>query len=828
MDKRYNHMQAEEAARELWEKEQTYAAKNNPGQPYTVDTPPPTASGSLHIGHVFSYTQTDIILRYKRMNGFSVVYPFGVDGNGLATERYVEKKHKVRGHDMPRSEFIELCLKESELMGQDFKQLWQQIGLSIDWNLFYSTISKRTRAIAQESFIRLHEKGFIYRKDEPALYCPTCHTTVAQAELDDSMVDTFFNDILFKDKDGNNLVISTTRPEMLPACVALFYHPNDERYKHLKDTVATVPLFGFTVPIMENDTVEIEKGSGLVMCCTFGDKSDIAWFKRFNLPYKGIMTPEGKFNEKTGFLAGLRVPAARKAVLEKLKEENLLQSQRAINHAVSVHERCKKEIEFIILHQWFVNLLEHKETFLQLAEQIEWSPKFMKSRYIDWVKNLGWDWCISRQRFYGVPFPDWQCADCGEIIFAKIDQLPIDPREVAYTGECPKCHGKNIKPDNDVMDTWNISSLTPYIIYDVVHGSDKVDLFDTKKVAEFLPMEMRPQAHDIIRTWAFYTIAKAWMHNKEIPWKNIVISGHVLSGTMKKISKSQGGAAVTPQDILKEFSADAIRYWTASGALGHDIAYSEEQIKIGQRLVTKLWNAFRFINKHSVTCDPANVPSDLGATNSWLLQMASECFASYHKYFEQYEFSLALDQIDKFFWKHFCDNYLEIIKDQLFNPANYSESTICATRWTLMTVGLRILQMYAPFVPYITETLYQTLYRKDMQTPSIHQLRYQDIQVSFVFPEQIIIANALLDIASTVRKLKTEKQLSLKTALESLVIKNDSIELLYALKKYEAVIKGVTQAAHVTFESNEEGESHINQENEQWHAVAVYKGIGPA
>lgn len=819
MDKQYDHKQSEQQLRTLWQREKVYQAVNNPGVPYTIDTPPPTASGSLHIGHVCSYTQTDIIARYKRMNGFSVVYPFGVDGNGLPTERFTEKKHGIRGIDLPRSEFVKLCLQESELMGEDFKALWQSLGFSIDWELFYSTISPRVIALSQESFIDLYEKGFVYRKAEPALYCPTCRTTVAQAELDDAQKDSFFNNIIFKDSHGKPLIVGTTRPEMLPACVALFYHPTDERYQHLKGTKAYVPLFDFMVPVLENDTVDPEKGTGLVMCCTFGDKTDIMWFKRYNLPYKGIMGPDGKFNGHAGILAGLSVKDARVKVIEELVKFELIQGQQPISHMVSVHERCKKEIEFIILTQWFIRLLEYKETFLELAETIQWYPSHMKCRYVDWVQNLGWDWCISRQKFYGVPFPVWHCVDCEQIIFAKRDQLPIDPQEVAYAGACPSCGGHNIRPDTDVMDTWNTSSLTPDILYDLLKQPPVGKLFEGSASAEFLPLDMRPQAHDIIRTWAFYTIVKAWMHQQKIPWKSIVISGHVLSDAKEKISKSKGGAAITPAYLLERYPADAIRYWTASGALGQDIAFSEGQMQIGQKLMTKLWNAYRFVHEHTLGCKPQDIPQELGVINEWLLQTASDCFVSYQNYLEKNEFSLALDAIEKFFWKNFCDNYLEIIKDQLFNPAYYDAQTVCATRWTLHQVGMRILQMYAPYLPYVTEALYEAIYKEQCQTISLHQTRYTEIQMPMAFQSSMPVADAIIGIVGTARKLKSEQKLSLKNPLAVMTVVAPSLEFADALKANDQILKGVTHAAQIDYQSNGANQSSITEKDGQWFAV---------
>ena len=704
MDKKYDHLQAEAAAQELWRSKDTYSSEHNPGPVYSIDTPPPTVSGSLHIGHIFSYTQTDIIARYIRMSGYSVFYPFGFDDNGLPTEKYVEKKLEIHAHSLRRSEFIQLCLKETVEVEKEFESLWRRIGLSVDWKACYSTIDERSRYISQLSFIELYKKNYIYRKNEPALYCTNCRTTVAQAELDDAEKASSFTDLIFK--SGNeDLIISTTRPELLAAVNAVFFHPNDARFTHLAGKMATVPYYNTQVPLLADPLVDPEKGTGLVMSSTFGDKTDVIWYKTHNLAYKPIIGLDGVLKPEAGPLAGMRVHSAREKILELLKEAGLVKSTRAITHTVNVHERCKKEIEYLILEQWFLALLPYKQQLIDAAHQIEWYPAFMKSRYINWVEHISWDWCLSRQRFYGIPFPAWHCTSCNKILLAEPDQLPIDPQETPYKGTCP-CGSSAIRPDTDVMDTWNTSSLTPYIC-----ASLREPLTEKIFSTDSIPMSMRPQAHDIIRTWAFYTIAKTWMHTGKIPWNKIVISGHVLSTEKEKISKSKGNSPLAPEKLLASFPADALRYWTASGSLGYDISFSENQIGIGQKLLIKLWNAFRFAEPALIDLDLTKVPHTLGLVNEWILHKASACFTTYSHYFKEHEFSLALSGVEQFFWGDYCDNYVEIIKDQLLNPDAYPAEDVAATRWTLGIVGLRILQLYSPFVPHITESLYGQLYK---------------------------------------------------------------------------------------------------------------------
>lgn len=793
MEKLYEHLKHEQSAQTLWNTNRVYAYDPNKSEKaYSIDTPPPTVSGTLHIGHVFSYTHADLVARYKRMKGYNVFYPMGFDDNGLPTERFVEKKNSTKAHLMKRSEFIALCLKETHEVEKLFENLWRQIGLSIDWSKTYSTISEQVRRTSQYSFIELYNKQLVYRKQEPALYCTTCRTSVSQAELDSAEVASSFNNIEFTTEDGQKLVIATTRPELLPACVAVFFHPEDERYKHLTNTFAITPIFEKPVRMMPDEKVDPAKGTGLVMCCTFGDQTDIHWYKTHKLPFVQVIGRDGKWSAESGPLAGLNVHDARKKILELLKESGALLEQKAITHNVNTHERCKQEIEYLILSQWFIKILDHKDRFLQLADQINWYPSFMKSRYKDWVGNLSWDWGISRQRFFGIPFPAWHCNDCSMVILAATKDLPIDPQEQAYPGKtCPQCQSSNLSPDTDVMDTWNTSALTPQINVGWPDGNpDKLNI----------PMSLRPQAHDIIRTWAFDTIVKSYYHHGSIPWHDIMISGHVLAGK-EKISKSKENSKMTPESLLSQYPADVIRYWSANGRLGADTAFSENQLKIGQRLITKLWNAFRFIEENIGS--PAQLPSNSvpkQAINQWIMHNFSNAYAQYQKQFETYEYQGALEAIEKFFWSDFCDNYLELIKDRFFNPDKYSQQDILEAKETLYNIGFGLLQTFAPFIPHITETLYQELYRAQEKAVSLHITILDNSRFSYSNQASAQLILNVLSIVAGVRKLKTEKQLSLKTDLQELIIFDTDPAILQALQSQATLLAGVTKAQVISFQ----------------------------
>lgn len=819
MDNQYNYKDVQKNAQQLWENESVYAPDRAAKKHYSIDTPPPTVSGSLHIGHIFSYTQTDIIARYKRMCGHSVFYPFGFDDNGLPTEKFVEKKENIQAHGLARSEFIARCLTATQEVEAQFKDLWQAMGLSVDWHYWYSTISEQSRRLSQLSFIDLYKKGYVYRKNEPALYCPFCRTTVAQAELDDKESASHFTDIAFKDIQGNDLIIGTTRPELLPSCVALLYHPDDARYQHLAETQAIVPLFGHSVPIIADELVIPDKGTGLVMSCTFGDTTDIEWFKKHALPYKQSLGSDGKFMDHVDLIAGLKPQEARKKILEELKSNELIRAQKDIVHMVNVHERCKKEIEFIVVPQWFIALLPYKKELIALADQVEWYPAFMKTRYVNWVENLSWDWCISRQRFFGIPFPAWHCNACAAITLAPESAVPVDPQENReIITACSSCGSSDIRPDTDVMDTWNTSSITPYLCRELFNNKQD-NPFDQKNIT-FVPMSMRPQAHDIIRTWAFYTLAKVWMHHKAVAWNSIVISGHVLAGSKEKLSKSKGNATLTPEKLLETYPADVIRYWTASGNLGYDVAFSEQQLKMGGRLTTKLWNAFLFIEAHIDKAIKPVFDGQKGILNEWLLHYASQTFEKYTHYLEINEFGMALNTVEHFFWHNFCDNYLELVKNQLFNPEKYTQEEVTATRATLYHVGLSLLQWFAPYLPYVTEELYQRVYSGTNREKSIHTLLYAHTQKQYSYTQSAEIVDQMVTLVTAVRALKSQHKLSLKVPFASLTIAGLTDHDKKAFQLHEQLIKGVTHAEAIEYKIDT-STTILESINETWHAIVT-------
>ena len=765
----YNCKEAESRILKFWEKEKIFSFdKKSKKKIFAIDTPPPTVSGKMHIGHAFQYSQTDFIARFKRMNNYSVFYPFGTDDNGLPTERLVEKTMNVKAKDMSREKFIELCTSflKKELPG--FIQDWKNIGISCDYSLYYSTINEHSRKISQWSFLDLYKKARAYRKDAPSMFCPECRTGVAQVEVKDKEIETTFNTILFK--IGNeNIEIATTRPELLPACVAVFYHPDDKRYKKYKGKMAKVPLFNFSVPVMEDKRAQIDKGTGIVMCCTFGDQTDMEWQKAYNLEIKEALTKEGRMSQLAGKYSQLSIKEARKAIIDDLKKENLLVQQEKIKHFVNVHERCNTEIEFIKSRQWFVKYLDLKEKMIEWGNKIKWHPDFMKTRYDNWVNGLQWDWLISNQRHFGVPFPVWYCKKCEKEILAEETSLPVNPLTDKPKNKC-SCGSNEFIPEKDILNTWFTSSMTPQIA---------IKLLPEKMQEKLFPMELRGHAHEIITFWSFNTIFKSNIHFNHNPWKNLMISGFVtIEG--EKMSKSKGNV-IAPQEVMEKYGADALRYWASCSKLGEDTDYQEKEIITGKKFVTKLFNATKFV---FLNLKKSEKPKKLEEIDRLLLTRLNNVIKNATFSFENYEYSKAKQETTNFFWHIFCDNYLEIVKNRIYN-GNIEEKE--SASYALYHSLLAMLKLMAPFTPFITEYLYQNYFKKHEKEKSIHLTSWPkefDIKNEKKDEETF---NLLLEIIKKVREEKSKSQKSMKAEIILFLEKDKQEKLKLVLNDLQAV-----------------------------------------
>lgn len=786
MEKQYNFKKSEDKWQKFWEKEKVYKFdEKRKGKIFSIDTPPPTLSGKMHLGHFFSYTHQDIIARYHRMLGENVFYPFGVDNNGLPTERLVEKINKVRLFDLGRQKFVKLCEKTIRRILPEFVSGWKKIGLSCDFSTIYSTISPEVQKLSQYYFLELFKSGRIYQKDAPVLFCPECQTAIAQAEVEEIEKKTYFVDVVFKLKNGGQIVISTTRAELLPSCVAIFVHPKDRRHKKLVGKRAVVPIFGQEVPILTDGLVDPKKGTGVVMCCTFGDTTDLKWYFKHKLPLRISITKDGRMNELAGPFEGLSIKKARKAIIDELEKKSLLLSKKEITHIVKVHERCQKEIEILPTSQWFIKYLDLKDKFLAQSKKLNWYPKFMRARLDNWIKGLKWDWCISRQRYFGVPIPLWYCKKCKEVILPEISDLPVDPLYQKPKKKC-KCGSREFIPVKDVLDTWVTSSLSPQIA---------LSLIRERKIRErMFPMSLRPQAHDIINFWLFYTLVRSYLHFKKIPWKDVVISGFVLDPKGEKMSKSKGNI-VEPQIIIEKYGADAIRYWAAGAKLGEDLRYSEEEIKQGKRTVTKLWNASRFSLMHLKRYSPKKIsPQRLEDEDKWLLTKLYRTVRDYRNFMDKYEYSKAKEILDKFFWRDFCDNYLEIIKPRVYNPE--SSQKLKSAQFTLYTSLLSILKLYAPFMPFVTEEIYQMYFRKFEKEKSIHITLLPKPNKKLYFPRAAHNFEFAIDAIAQIRKYKSEHKLPMNAEIQEVSIKTKNKKLL---EKYSPLLQRVLNVKRIKY-----------------------------
>ena len=775
LDPKYDFKEKEIKWMNYWSDNKIYEFKPDAREIYSIDTPPPTVNGKIHIGHIFSYSQAEMIARYKRISGYNLFYPFGFDDNGLPSERLVEKEQGKKAHEIGREEFTKLCYETTDKYENDFKKLFKRAGFSADVDNSYKTVSDSSAKISQLSFLELVEKGNCYHKESPALWCNECLTSIAQAELETKTIKTTFNHLIFKTNDGEEFSIATTRPELLPAIVCVFVNPNDAKNKHLIGKEAIIPIININVPIMADEKVAIDKGTGIVMCCTFGDQTDIEWWKKYNLPLKNIFTSDGHIDEKVAKYGGLSIKEARQKVIDDLAEAGLLIKVEELEHEVQVHERCGNEVEYSVLKQWFIDIMNHKADFLKIGSEINWYPAHMRSRYNEWVENILWDWCISRQRYFGVPFPVWYCQKCGEPIFAKKEDLPVNPLTSSPKGSC-KCGSNDFIPEKDIMDTWQTSSVTPLI--NMKYGENE-NFEDILK-----PMSLRCNAHDIIRTWDFYTIVKSYYHFGIKPWDNLMISGFVMADKGEKISKRKDNSKMEPFELLECYGADVIRYWAGSGKLGTDIIFSEEAFLRGKKLINKIWNLSKFIEMHLVDYTDKEF-NDYEYFDKWILGKYQEMEKNFIKHLDDYEIGLALNLFERFFWD-FCDNYIEIVKHRLYRPEEFGDIPRYSAQKTIYTLLFKIIQNFSIFFPFISEEIYQSLYHLEK---SIHLTKIE--KFNFKFEKETKNGDDIMLIIGELRGVKTINNVSLKTSILELNLGvNDELNkaINSALKDFKATL----------------------------------------
>ncbi|MDX2049614.1 MAG: valine--tRNA ligase [Rickettsiaceae bacterium] len=813
----YDYSSAEAKWQKYWQENRIYAYKKDQGrsETFSVDTPPPTVSGHLHMGHIFSYTQADFIVRFQRMVGKNIFYPMGYDDNGLPTERLVEKLKKIKAHQLDREEFIKICKEVVQHEEDKFESLFKSLGLSVDWDLKYQTISENSAKVSQLSFLDLLEKGQLYRAHKPVLWDTVDRTALAQADTEDKEKNSFMHYVSFKDESESDLVIATTRPELLPACVCLLYHPDDERYKYLEGKFATSPLFKEKVPVISDDKVKQDKGTGLVMCCTFGDTTDVAWWSEHKLPLKIIIDESGKIkpglkfqepkaNDVFAKLIGLNVIGAREVILEFLKEDGRLVKSVPVIQNVKCAERSGAPVEILSTLQWFIKTIEHKDILLKRSMELEWRPKHMKIRLDSWINSLNSDWCISRQRFFGVPVPVWYSKRKGEegkIIIPDLDELPVDPQK-----HIPKGYQKHeVEPDRDVLDTWATSSISPQLSTCAINSKYNVTY---EKHLSLFPFDLRPQAHEIIRTWAFYTILKAHLHENTLPWKNIMISGWCLADDKTKMSKSKGNI-VSPVALIEKYGADPIRYWASSSRLGADTAFSEDLLKDGKRLVNKIWNASKYAASHFASFDLNDISitslslEELVQNGTisheidlWIISKMQAVLRNVSSAFLEYEYAEAVSSAEQFFWRDFCDNYLEITKSRCYNEASKDKSGQISALCTIYHVLKNLLLIFSPVVPHVTEEIYSIIYKSSGSQASIHAPgTWPLVYETLVNKENEGKIEKFIKILELVRRDKTSNQISIKKTVSAIILPNN---LNFSAKVTEE-LKNVCNAVEIKY-----------------------------
>jgi valyl-tRNA synthetase len=782
-----------------WEQSGVYRFGNS-GTVYSIDTPPPTASGSLHVGHVFSYTHTDVVARYKRMQGFNVFYPMGWDDNGLPTERRVQNYYGVRcdpqlpyvadftppqeGGDnksskaadqlpISRRNFIELCEKLTEEDEKTFENLWRDLGLSVDWSRSYRTISKQAQRVSQQAFLNNLARGEAYQAMAPTLWDVTFRTAVAQAELEDKEMPGAYHRVGYDGPEGK-IFIETTRPELLPACVALVAHPDDERYQSMFGKTAKTPLFGVEVPIVAHRLAQKDKGSGIAMICTFGDVTDVIWWRELNLPNRAILGFDGRILAEAPEviaagpgaalyeeLAGKTIFSAKEVVVAALKASgDMVGDAKPIVHPVKFFEKGDKPLEIVSTRQWYIKNggkdQKIADRLIELGKELKFHPDFMRVRLENWINGLNGDWLISRQRYFGVPIPIWYPLDSegnpnfDSPIVPTSEQLPVDPSSDAPTGyqEGQRGAPNGFVGELDIMDTWATSSLTPQL------AGGWLD--DPEQFAKVFPFDLRPQGQDIIRTWLFSTLLRAELEHGQLPWKNAGISGWILDPDRKKMSKSKGNVVV-PNDLLETHGSDAVRYWAAAARLGTDAAFDEGQMKIGRRLANKVLNASRFALTEPV---PAGIKEITEPIDRAMLAKLKSQIQIATAAFESYDHTKALETTETLFWA-FTDDYVELVKDRFYGNGGQSAQEVGSAVLALRTATGIFLRLLAPFIPYATEEVWSW-----WQQGSIHSAKWPASSELEGYE-----GSELMDVAAValmaVRKSKSDQKLSMKAEISS-------------------------------------------------------------
>ena len=765
LPKEYNFLEIEQKWQRKWEEMGIYRFDWNDTSrpPFSIDTPPPYPSGEFHMGNVLNWTYFDMVARYKRMRGFNVLFPQGWDCHGLSIEVQVEKEHKIRKREAPPDQFRKWCEQLVEKYIALMREGVVRLGCSVDWTTEYRTMDPDYWRRTQLSFIILHKKGFMYQGTHPVNWCPRCETAIADAEVDYERREGTFHYIRFPLENSNEyLVIATTRPEFIPACVAVAINPEDTRYNKYIGKKIIVPVVNRPVSVIPDEGVDPSFGTGVVMICTYGDKEDVKTVIKQKLPVIMLLTENGRINENGGRYAGLTITKAREAIVHDIAAAGLLEKTEKITQEIGVCDRCKSHIEILERKQWFMKTRILTDSVEKAANEVVWYPDYMKTRLIDWARSLDWDWVISRQRVFATPIPTWYCKNCGEIIVAKEEWVPIDPKlELPRIDECPKCGSREFIPERDVFDTWMDSSITC-----AVHAGwpDRPDW------RRLFPADVHPSGIDIIRTWAYYLMVRHLALFDEKPYKSCLINGMVLGSDGRKMSKSLKNYVAAPE-VLNKFGSDATRQWAAGGgATGSDIPFRWPDVEYGKRFLVKLWNVSSFASKLLNDYAPSKSECALQPLDKWVLSKAEKLTKTVTEAMEKCQFNIAVEEIRNFMWHSFCDCYVEAVKDRLYRSETYGETKKAGAQYALYEVLYRILQLLAPVTPHLTEEIYQTMYAEHKGCRSLQVSPWPEFKQALADEQAEKRGDLIIAIISEVRREKAEKHLPLNAQVKKLTV----------------------------------------------------------
>lgn len=757
---------------------------------YIIDTPPPYPTGSIHMGHVLNWLYMDIIARYKRMNGFDVLFPQGWDCHGLPTEVKVEETHNIKKSDVPREEFREMCIELTRGNIRMMKKQMQSLGFSQDWSREFVTMTPEYKRKTQLSFLKMYHQGLIYQAVHPVNWCPRCETAIAFAEVEYNENETYLNYLEFPEVDGElKVLIATTRPELLSACVAVTVHPDDERYNNLAGKYLEVPLYGRKVKVITDEDVDPEFGTGAVMICSFGDKTDVSWINRYDLDVIEAIDEKGLMKDVAGKYSGCTISECKENIIADLKSSGELEKQEKVDQNVGLCWRCKTPIEILVKKQWFVAVKDLTDTIVDTANGMDWIPEHMKTRLLNWTGSMDWDWCISRQRIFATPTPVWYCKECGEVKLPDESDLPIDPTQDLPHSKCD-CGSSEFIGETDVLDTWMDSSITPMVIAG----------WPSEDYSKLFPSSLRQQGHDIIRTWAFYTILRCKALTNQEPFREVVVNGMVFGDDGHKMSKSRGNV-IAPEEVIEQYGADALRLWAANSVPGSDVPFAWKDVKHSYKFLRKFWNAFRFISMHlsAIEIEEDEIFQYLKPMDLWILSRLNHLVGEVTDSLEIYNFARAKSSIQNFIWNDFCDEYIEAVKYRLYadlSSESQSQSQIAA-KYTLKTVIYTSLKLLSPLTPHFSEEIYQYLDDKNI---SIHKTDWPVVAEDLLDDLAESRGELGVKIIGDIRRFKSAKGMPLNTQIKSTIIYTEDDQLYYHLNELENDIKGTMRVKDLRIE----------------------------